>query len=211
MTWQANGYEIGGNCGELIGSLAGLPVLVVGSAETFLEEYAQMRQALPHAVVFAVNDAIPYLPVVHYAISLHADKLVHWSGLRTYDAHVTPWKTMSRTTEDGKIDYLWQIQPQFGLSGYFAMQIALIMGAGLIVLCGCPGDRTRRFFDRASRTDTDYQTHGVREQLLAEVKRVSELRAKVRSCSGWTKEVFGSYEAMESDSSTEHSRATASA
>ena len=94
-------------------------------------------------------------------------------------------------------DYYWSnLTPCFALSGYFAMQIAYIMGADKIILCGCPGDTTRRFFDipgqRREAGDPGYDREGVTAQLLHEMERLPDFKSKVRSMSGWTKFYFGS-------------------
>jgi len=83
------------------------------------------------------------------------------------------------------------------LSGYFAMQIAYVMGASPIVLCGCPGDRAARFFEARPRTDFSYgagrngNDNSVRTQVEHEMKRLPEFKARVRSMGGWTGKFFG--------------------
>ena len=96
------------------------------------------------------------------------------------------------------VNYVWEgLTTLFALSGYFAMQIAYIMGAELIVLCGCPGESKRRFFEHASRADFGYGSgsassdSGVRIQLLKEMGRLPQFAERVRSMSGFTQEFFG--------------------
>jgi hypothetical protein len=95
------------------------------------------------------------------------------------------------------VDYNWEgLCPLFALSGYFAMQIAHLMGAGLIVLCGCPGAPARRFFEREAKIQGYGGTEhvgdvAIQEQLIQEMRRVPELQEKVRSMSGFTQELFG--------------------
>jgi hypothetical protein len=94
--------------------------------------------------------------------------------------------------------YWWEgLTPLYALSGYFAMQLAWVMGAGRIILCGCPGNQKRRFFEVAARKDFGYGTgpaaadNGIREQLEREMHRLPDFRVAVRSMSGWTQEFFG--------------------
>jgi hypothetical protein len=96
------------------------------------------------------------------------------------------------------VDYVWdRLSPQMALSGYFAMQMAWIMGAERIVLCGCPGEQTRRFFESTPREDFGYGGHdshgdqGIRQQVEIEMKRLPEFKQAVRSMSGWTQSFFG--------------------
>jgi hypothetical protein len=85
----------------------------------------------------------------------------------------------------------------FGLSGYFAMQVAYLMGCQPIVLCGCPGEPMARLFEAEARTDFGYgagtseNDRGIQRQLMAEMERVLEFKARIQSCSGWTKAYFG--------------------
>jgi hypothetical protein len=87
------------------------------------------------------------------------------------------------------------------LSGYLAMQIAWVMGADRIVLCGCPGTQTKRFFEASlgrehANTNFGYGggsgsgDEGVRQQVEREMRRLPDFKAAVRSLSGWTKTYF---------------------
>jgi hypothetical protein len=96
------------------------------------------------------------------------------------------------------VDYAWEfLTPIMALSGYFAMQIAWLMGCSPIILAGCPGDGTPRFFEAKQRGGFQYGSgetgsdKGIRQQVVNEMNRVPEFKAAVRSMSGWTREFFG--------------------
>jgi hypothetical protein len=76
------------------------------------------------------------------------------------------------------------------LSGYFAMQIAWLMGAGSITLIGCPGDNTPRFWETRP-TNPAYHEDGVVRMLRNEMLRLPEFKTIVRSTDGWTADFFG--------------------
>lgn len=187
--WEAHGYRGSGNVEGLIDSLQGRTAIVVGNGETFLDDL-ENAPGKNEAVIFAVNDVGMYLPTVHHWASLHGDKLKAWHQVRAVDWPTEPWACHSDNPVYG-CQYSWQLEPCFSLSGYFAMQISYLMGAERIILCGCPGDASLRFFDRIPRIDFDYQRAGTREQLEKEMARLPEFKAKVRSMGGFTAEFFG--------------------
>ena len=197
--WEARGYHGNGNVAPLIGSLAGRSVIVCGNASgVFLQlEIAQAQIADP--VIIACNDVGMYLPTVDHWVSLHHDKLRAWRDVRWQESHgheTTKYHSVDRRPY---IDYAWeQLTPCFVLTGYFAMQIAWILGAEQIVLCGCPGDAVPRFFESSAREDFFYgsgptgREDGIRLQLIKEMSRVAGFKDAVRSISGgFTQNYFG--------------------
>jgi hypothetical protein len=194
-TWQHEGYSGCGNVEPLLGSLRGRPAIVCGNAWGVFDELHDTLQRVYNPVIFAANDVGMYISGLDHWASLHADNLMKWKTVRW----LTP-REQERTQYhgiEGEVDHNWEgLSPLFALSGYFTMQIAHLMGAGLIVLCGCPGTRTRRFFEYEARVEgyggTDSSGDmAIRSQLLDEFDRVPELREKVRSMSGFTRELFG--------------------
>ena len=114
------------------------------------------------------------------------------------DPRVLTLKALHSIDAKPFLDVAWTgLTPLFCLSGYFAMQIAWIMGCRPIVLCGCPGSPAPRFFESAPRADFGYGSGAdgtevsVREQIEKEMSRLPEFKAAVRSMSGWTAEYFG--------------------
>jgi hypothetical protein len=193
--WQACGYCGSGNVRSLIGSLRGRAAIVAGAADGVFDEVAAAMHIFDDPVVIAANDVGMYLPRVDHWVSLHADNLGIWKAIRWL--HPGEYDTKYHSIDKRPfVDYVWSgLTPLFCLSGYFAMQIAWIMGAEPIVLAGCPGDGTRRFFEAKPRSDFKYGADpndgGSRDQLIHEMDRLPRFKATVRSMSGWTKEFFG--------------------
>ena len=198
-TWEAAGYAGSGPCGELVNSLQGRPAVVCGSGQTVFEELNDALHKVDDPVIFGVNDTGMFLPKMDHWVSLHSDYLGAWKAVRWL--HGRAHENVSYHGVDPRpfIDYDWSsLRPLFALSGYFAMQIAHVMGSDLIVLCGCPGEWAPRFFEATPRADTfgygngaHGSDRGVRDQLEHEMKRLPGFKARVRSMSGWTKEFFG--------------------
>lgn len=196
--WQAAGYSGCGNVEDLIGSLRGRPAVVCGNGSSVFQDAAEALARLDDPVVFGVNDVGMYLPKLDHWVSLHQDNLVAWKAVRWLHQHVEEKAVYHSASKGAVIDRVWEdLNPVFALSGYFAMQIAHIMGAGLIVLCGCPGSPAPRFFEYRPRSGFGYgggaeqADKNIKAQLVNEIRRVPELGEKVRSMSGWTRTFFG--------------------
>ena len=197
--WQAAGYAGGASVAHLINAHLGLPAVVCGGASGVFSEYeAVLKTHGESLVVFAANDVGMYLPVLHHWCSLHTDNLGAWKAVRWLHARERENTVYHGVDKRPFIDHCWEgLTPLFCLSGFFAMQLAWIMGCSPIILAGCPSDSTPRFFECAPRqnfaygggaSDTD---NGVRRQLIDEMTRVPQFRAVVRSMSGWTRDFFG--------------------
>lgn len=196
--WTHRGYAGAGNVAPLLDACAGRPAIVAGNAAGVFDQVAEACTRLHAPVVFAVNDVGMYLPRVDHWCSLHEDKLPVWKAVRW--GHVNQMEVTKYHGDDPRpfLDYVWErLTPLFCLSGYFAMQLAWLMGCRPIVLCGCPGSPAPRFFEAAPRADFGYgngtagSDQGVRQQLEHEMRRVPDFKAAVRSMSGWTQEFFG--------------------
>lgn len=198
-TWQTDGYCGQGNVQELIGTLKGKNAVVCGNAQGVFDQLNYvLGEFEERPIVFGVNDVGMYLDPLDHWVSLHEKNLEPWKHVRWLHKKGAEDVKIHCTQKGSSVHYAWEaLTPVFALSGYFAMQIAYLMGAESIILCGCPGNPERRFFDRVARTDFGYggggagSDKGVQEQLVKEMHRLPDFRAKVRSMSGFTKDFFG--------------------
>jgi plasmid replication initiation protein len=62
------------------------------------------------------------------------------------------------------------------------------MGCERIILCGCPNDRTPRFFETECENNAYVETQ---VQITREMSYKPEFKEALRSCSGWSREFFG--------------------
>jgi len=196
--WEAKGYHGAGNVGELIDSLASRPAIIAGNGKGVFDEVEEAYTSVGNmAVVFSANDVGVYLPVVHHMVSLHGPKLMHWVELRR-DSTSRPNGNNDFRVHDaglhGKADwYQWEhLTPIMSLSGYFAMQIAYLMGCFPIVLCGCPGDSTPRFWETKGVNPGYVRSQ---QQIKEEMGYKPDFKKVVRSMSGWTRSYFGGVDA----------------
>lgn len=199
-TWESGGYSGSGNVQGLLGSCTGRSALVCGNAATVFADVRQAMASLSDPLVFAVNDVGIYLPQVDHWVSLHGEKLSVWQAARRQHwEREDGWFSHSIRPAAG-VQYVWEgLNPMFALSGSFAMQLAYLMGCAPVVLCGCPGDPTPRFFEVENRLNVPAvfgygggeKDQAIRQQFLNECERVPALTSCVRSMSGWTRTYLG--------------------
>ena len=190
MTWESGGYT-GEGSEALLGELRSQPAIVAGNAKGVFEEVGAAESAMGRPVIFAANDIGVYLPRVDHMVSLHTPKLDHWVGLRR-DATSKGYGNKDFRVHDGGLYgerewHQWSgLTPMMALSGLFAAQIAWLMGASPIVLCGCPTDATACFWQPDGTVNGGYSK--VQSQFKAEVDRNPEFKKTLHSMSGWTRE-----------------------
>ncbi len=198
-TWQRNGYCGLGNVEGVLDSLHARTAIVCGSGDGVFDQLEEAKNLVDNPVIFAANDVGMFIEKLDHWVSLHLDNIPRWMDVRFAHRRGEKHPPKIHSCSVGpKVDYHWSgLTPTFALSGYFAMQIAHVMGADRIILCGCPGDRTRRFFDAKPRDVFGYgnglqnSDKGIMIQLKNEMERVPEFKKKVRSMSGFTREFFG--------------------
>jgi len=212
--WSFKGFTgEGGNVEPLLREGGAGTAIVAGSARPVFDEVRAVLRVHPAATIFAVNDTGLYLPKFHHWVSIHHERLQWWdkcrrsrwsedaAELEAFMLHgegkgPKPYHTHS-ILEPKHYDYHWAaLEPMYALSGFFAMQIAYLMGFDRIILCGCPGYRAARFFDpeegkKWNNPDDSYSDVGIMTQLKTDAKHRPELRSRVRSVSGFTADWFG--------------------
>ena len=201
--WEYRGYSGAAAVKDLVGSLAGRVAAVCGNGKGVFDELALVRAKHDYdrLVVFAANDAGIYIDRLDHWVTLHSEKFPAWRAARWAQGFTGDVRYHSERIEPNfALDHLWTgLGPlTFALSGYFAMQIAYIMGADRIILCGCPGNSSPRFWEASPRVDgfgygggSTQSDKNINEQFQSEMRRVPELREITRSMSGWTRAYLG--------------------
>lgn len=197
---EFRGYDIPEPVSHLIGALTGRTVLVLGNAEGVFEEAQEACLKIDQwPVFFGVNDCGAYMPELDHWISLHSENFEGWKANRAENGFSDNYKTHTIYSAQ-KADYNWDgLAPyHFPLSGYLAMQLAWVMGAEKIILCGCPGSPKARFNGTANDTPgfgygmgTTYSDTEVMKILKREMQRLPEFRRSVKSMSGFSQSYFG--------------------
>jgi len=152
--------------------------------------------------IMMVNDIGLQLncPLHHYA-SLHAGHLLKRFDLRK-DYGLSCGGTVlhsdqAYTVNGFSIDVVWPFGPvqiPHLLSGGFAVLVGLALGYDRIVMAGCPNNGTGRFLDEPEQVGA-YEHPKVMERWQDLIEQYPEIRARVRSMSGNTRQWLGGPEA----------------
>lgn len=144
----------------------------------------------PCDLTVAVNRAaISYEGVVDHWVTLHPEKLAHWRRLRGErpDRPVT-WSRREPRIVDRIVSHSWG-----GGSGMLAVRVALEhLQAGRVILCGMPIDGGPH-----AGEETPWKDSGLFRPDWE--KRADELRGRVVSLSGWTRDLLGGPEVWDAD------------
>jgi hypothetical protein len=204
MTWEYKGFRGMSDKVELecLGSEHGTVVVLGGGRHVWEENRAaheskwwlDLGYTEPPRYI-AVNDIGAYYPgKIDHWFSLHPAYLPFWMGLRLGHAldegHRPKLHCHKRKPSTPTIDYEWGLDNNGATSGFYAAQVAVCLGYEHILLVGVPGDNTGRFFDAPWETGN----YGDRSVTLAWRQMVDKypiLSERVRSVSGWTRELFG--------------------
>lgn len=128
-------------------------------------------------------------------VSLHSEKLGHWSGQRamlglpTHTAlygHRDERRERPKTPSVVLTDFLFEGQTDTGSSGLFALKVALVdLGFDRAVVCGCPMTPAgRHFFDDTAWAGAAAHRRGWSQALPM-------IKDRTRSMSGWTATLLG--------------------
>ena len=158
---------------------------ILGGAVGVWSQLAKLREVADVSLVVACNDAgVTYPGHLDGWATLHPEKFGTWRARRRGNGD---YRAFSIKLAHGCGDT--EIVPERwrGSSGLYAAQIALDeFGADKAVLCGVPLiAKDRHFFDRNNEwSDAENYRKGFQAALPV-------IRDRVRSMSGWTRELLG--------------------
>lgn len=179
--------------GEL---LAGLPrpscdggtAIVCGSAETLFSDLDEAVELRPSHTIIAVNAAAEVVAADHL-FTLHPEKMEVWRERQfQLTGRWAPTHSAPRPRPNVDIDFWWESAGGKGTSGWGAAKMAQAMGYDEIILCGVPMDAM------------PYQHRGPAKAFMAPavldiyrraIASETAWHAKVRSMSGWTRQLLG--------------------
>lgn len=174
--------------------------LICGSAPTLLEEFDACRTRMPEASVIAINESAR---VIHadFLMTQHPEKAERFRKLsRKPGIIVHTGKPRERALQPG-IHVYWPGCVTLATSGGSAIKIAIKMGFSRIVLCGMPMNGGDGYFSSSSLErdeprfgledpESDY-IRGYRKALIDFIEEQPDALDKVRSMSGFTRQLFG--------------------
>lgn len=160
-------------------------LIALGGAEGVWDELEQARALCPDADIGAVNEAgRDYLGHLKLWASLHPEKLGRWQRERKGNPDYIACAHKGHF--DARIDLIAN-EIWYGTSGLFLIQVAAIMfGYTRIIACGMPIADKPHYFDQAQWDGVSRYRRG-----WTEAVQQPELKDRVRSMSGWTRELVG--------------------
>lgn len=167
-----------------------MTALVVGSSETAFDEVISLNSFFDNTpvTVFCVNLTGSFWKWSEFNwVTLHPELLADYEKIRKTANLPDCYRTIGPLESecDIRLPYLWDDQIDSGSSGLFAVKAALDTGHDRVICAGVPMEPRAGHFHRRSVWD---QCLGFRrgwEQSLPHIE------AKVRSISGWTKDLLG--------------------
>jgi hypothetical protein len=170
-------------------------LIVLGGASCVWKDYqeAQFFCENQHVSLLAINDMIVHsLKDVDYAVTLHPEKVETWLKERESRNLNKPAKVFSFREYYGFVsdicDYRWDgVDGAYnsGSSGLFSIKVGFELGYERVILCGVPMEQQfGHFFDEKAWE----QAEVYRQAWLVNKEKLID---KVRSMSGWTREILG--------------------
>lgn len=174
--------------------------LVLGGGEGMLNEVRDFYDLgiAPHTVI-AINDALTEYPwPVDYAATLHPNKLYRdeprWLLTRHQAGYTGPHTVIGHPQAKEKlampdwVELVLAHERWHGSSGLYAVQAAMDRGASGIVLCGVPMDKRPHLGGERKSWWQNQCPNYARDW---SGKAYNDLKHRVRSMSGWTRELLG--------------------
>lgn len=156
---------------------------LIGGSGSVWADYKAACELFPRHDVIVINDMIAEFPGrIKYVASLHPSKLSGWLNQREYRKYNTPLKVWCISKVSGVTDTL--LDNWHGSSGLYAVKVGLEMGYNKIILCGVPMTESNHFLrQRPWKT--------CRQFLPKWIQYRAQLDSKVRSMSGFTRDLLG--------------------
>lgn len=169
-------------------SCDGGTAIICGSAETLFDDLDRAVELRPHHTIVAVNAAAEIVAADHL-FTLHPEKMEVW---RERQFQLTGrWATTHsapRARPGVDIDFWWERAGGRGTSGWGAAKMALEMGHDEAILCGITMDAMPYAHRGPAKA---FMSPTVLQSYRHYIERDVEWHPKVRSMSGWTRQLLG--------------------
>lgn len=178
------------------GLLRNSDILVIcGSAQCLFEDLAEVQILVdlifnpaserPQADVMCINHTALYYPYFFkHWVTYHKDIF------KCERKYIKGDVITHSVGDDWGVDKVWQFERYHGTdSGLLAVKVAKALGYKKIILAGVPIDGTKRFFDPVGEV-CHFDADNIRLGWDME-KREPDTQDRIRSLSGWTRELFG--------------------
>lgn len=167
--------------------------LILGRAAGVWEEYEAAKQLASFDVLIAINKAGRDCPdPIQHWTSFHPDLFPLWLkqrrelGLPDHAAQLWSGIYKGHPCGSGKIAFpVKYVESNGGSSGMLAVDVALTgLSVDRAVLCGVPLQKTARYDDATPWTEGEVYR-------AAWLEKLEFIKGRVRSMSGWTRDLLG--------------------
>lgn len=184
--------------------------LIIGTAPCWIEDVADALRKYPKADLCGVNEAFKLITCKHFA-TCHTERLQQWIDEMATQG---PLPSIHMGGEAGRSDLMpdvfhWPDSRLGGTSAIFAAAAMLGIGYDMVILCGCPmnggggyateiAENTHRSTYNDPRIGAMLPNHPALRQWQATLRGMHEnlpdVAARIRSMSGFSKDIFGGVE-----------------
>jgi hypothetical protein len=187
--WEINGIKGNGQVPSVVNSKRG-SLIILGTASNMWEDFFEALKIDGGADLMCLNLAPCFFrqQIEDKKISIHHWVSVHPEFFEIADCYLLgePWKHSTVSTK--RTDYVWGVSSE-GSSGAFACRIALALGYKKVILCGIPMDNRPHIYDMPETKLPWAEQDHCRSSW--EWSKANEFQGRVKSMSGWTKELLG--------------------
>lgn len=160
-------------------------VRIIGGGSCMWQDFKESEGLLPGTDIICVNMSGMVIPHATHLFSWHKKQI---SAIKEW--RIAEWsdcKAVVHSVDDyGRVNWIWRFNGGTSVSGLSCIDLAHLLGYSKIILVGIPMDNKGYFYKPNDNPDMhDRWRHD-------EVKKIHQLYGdKVKSFSGFTKEVFG--------------------
>lgn len=159
--------------------------LIIGGANTLpRDRYAALELFTPDLII-ACNHAgrDEHGPVDHW-VTMHPELFPHWIAAREAGGHPPAVQLWHARHKQSRVESK-PVESWGGSSGMLCIAVAFELGVERIVLAGVPMEKANRHYDDPRPWNEARQYHPAWE------RRVPQMRGRVKSLSGWTRDLLG--------------------
>ena len=168
--------------------------VVLGAADCMLHDVQRIAQwgYTMRPTIIAVNDAGWVWPdALDHWVSLHGEHFPGWQRKRLDSGASMSYDTWTRPKDDGvktthRLGH-WGV----GSSGLYAITVAFHLGIDRVVLCGVPMEARPHIANHEKYGADDWPQSEVDIHRPGWEHHIDKLEGRVKSVSGWTRDLLG--------------------
>jgi len=166
-------------------------LLILGTGRCLKDDLSKCNE--PVVDVATVNDAAMYYPgYTKHIFAIHSEMIPHIKAMRAVRKYSSNsfTHTLYMPNRNHFSDFAWDINPFGGTSAMLAVLAGLYMGYDHVILAGVPMDNSGHFWDIAE-DEVMVGLDGENIRNFWKMMNDEVFNGRVKSLSGWTRELLG--------------------